>query len=147
MTKNVLGKQGIEDLTSADIRCYTFQTPVARVPAGSTVHYISTQPINQPGPTQYYLARVPADLSAKTWDGSGAVWFKISTILPTVDNNKQFHPDGEYIFRVEQIAVHMEIQAAKAQFYIAAYKSKNLAILVNLNTIQPDAYKLPGPAM
>lgn len=91
MTKNAQSKQGVENPTSADIRCYTSQTApnVATVPAGSTVHYISTQQINHPGPTQYYLAKVPAGSSAKTFDGSGAVWFKIGTAKPTMDNNKQ----------------------------------------------------------
>lgn len=91
MNKNAQSKQGVENPTSADIRCYTSQTApeVATVPAGSTIHYISTQQINHPGPTQYYLAKVPAGSSAKTWDGSGAVWFKIATTMPSMDNNKQ----------------------------------------------------------
>jgi len=91
MTKNAQSKQGVENPTSADIRCYTSQTAseVATVPAGSTIHYVSTQQINHPGPTQYYLARVPAGSSAKTFDGSGAVWFKIATAMPTLDKNKQ----------------------------------------------------------
>lgn len=97
MTKNAQSKQGIENPTSADIRCYSSQRApnVATVPAGSTIHYISTQQINHPGPTQYYLAKVPAGSSAKTWDGAGAVWFKISTEMPTVDGNKQMVWPGQ----------------------------------------------------
>ncbi|KAK4156346.1 glycoside hydrolase [Chaetomidium leptoderma] len=189
MTKNAQSKQGIENPTSADIRCYTSQTAanVATVPAGSTIHYVSTQQINHPGPVQYYLAKVPAGSSAKTFDGSGAVWFKIGTAMPTMDANKQLvwpgqntyetikatipanTPDGEYLLRVEQIALHMAMQANKAQFYLAcsqiqitgggsgtpgplvalpgAYKSNDPGILVNLNVIQADAYKPPGPAV
>ncbi|KAK4239231.1 glycoside hydrolase [Achaetomium macrosporum] len=189
MTKNAQSKQGVENPTSPDIRCYTSQTApnVATVPAGSTIHYISTQQINHPGPTQYYLAKVPAGSSAKTWDGSGAVWFKIATTMPSVDSNKQMTwpgqntyatvnttipantPDGEYLLRVEQIALHMAMQPNKAQFYLAcsqiritgggsgspgplvalpgAYKSNDPGILVNLNAIQPDAYQPPGPAV
>jgi hypothetical protein len=91
MTRNAQSKQGIENPTSPDIRCYSSQNApnIATVPAGSTIHYISTQQINHPGPTQYYLAKVPAGASAKTWDGSGAVWFKIATGKPTIDQNKQ----------------------------------------------------------
>ncbi len=209
MTKNAQSKQGVENPTSADIRCYTSQTApnVATVPAGSTVHYISTQQINHPGPTQYYLAKVPAGSSAKTFDGAGAVWFKIGTAKPTMDNNKQLvwpaqsseprallestkrqlanstpdtyatanvtiptgTPDGEYLLRVEQIALHLAMQANKAQFYLAcsqiqvtgggngtpgplvalpgAYKSSDPGILVNINAMQPDAYQPPGPAV
>lgn len=97
MTKNAQSKQGVENPTSPDIRCYTSQTAanVAAVPAGATVHYVSTQQINHPGPVQYYLAKVPAGSSAKTFDGSGAVWFKISTTMPTSDNNKQLVWPGQ----------------------------------------------------
>jgi hypothetical protein len=40
MTKNAQSKQGIENPTSGDIRCYTSQmaSNVATVPAGSTIH-------------------------------------------------------------------------------------------------------------
>ncbi|KAK1761512.1 glycoside hydrolase [Echria macrotheca] len=186
-TKNDQSKQGIENPTSADIRCYTSTTAanVATVPAGSTIHYVSTQQVNHPGPTQYYLAKVPAGSSATKWDGSGAVWFKFFTTMPTMDNNKQLTwpgqnsyvtvnatiptdvPDGEYLLRVEHIALHMAMQANKAQFYLScsqikitgggngtpgplvslpgAYKSTDPGILVNLNAIQASAYQPPGP--
>ncbi|KAI0115681.1 glycoside hydrolase [Nemania sp. FL0031] len=189
MTKNAQSKQGIENPTSADIRCYQSKNAaeIAAVPAGATIHYISTQQVNHPGPTQYYLAKVPAGQTAATWDGSGAVWFKIFTTMPTMDKNKQLTwpgqneykttnatipastPDGEYLLRVEHIALHMAMQAGKAQFYLAcsqikitgggngtpgplaalpgAYKTNDPGILVNLQAIQPDAYIPPGPAV
>ncbi|KAK4245040.1 glycoside hydrolase [Corynascus novoguineensis] len=189
MTKNAQSKQGVENPTSADIRCYTSQTAanVMTVPAGSTIHYISTQQINHPGPTQYYLAKVPSGSSAKTFDGSGAVWFKISTTMPTMDSNKQMvwpaqntyetsnatipanTPNGEYLLRVEQIALHMASRPNQAQFYIAcsqiqitgggsgnpgplvslpgAYSSNDPGILVDIWSMQPDSYKPPGPAV
>ncbi len=79
-------------------------------------------------------------------------------------------PDGEYLLRVEHIALHMAMQANKAQFYIScsqikitggtgtgtpgplvafpgAYKTNDPGILVNLGAIAPDAYKPPGPAV
>jgi hypothetical protein len=83
-TKNANSKQGIENPTATDIRCYSSSNAanVVTVPAGATIHYISIQQVNHPGPTQYYLAKVPAGADVKTWDGSGAVWFKISTTKP-----------------------------------------------------------------
>ncbi|CAJ2511296.1 Uu.00g069210.m01.CDS01 [Anthostomella pinea] len=189
MTKNAQSKQGIEDPTSADIRCYqsTNAASIIEVPAGATVHYVSSQQVNHPGPVQYYLAKVPAGSTAATWDGAGAVWFKFHTEMPTMDTNKQLvwpgqneykttnatipagTPDGEYLLRVEHIALHMAMQANKAQFYLAcsqititgggsgtpgplasfpgAYKSSDPGILVNLQSLQPDAYIPPGPAV
>lgn len=162
--------------------------------------------MNHPGPTQYYLAKVPDGKDVKTWDGAGAVWFKISTTKPKVDAAKQMtwpgqsellritfivlqpclttHPDeyktpnatipaatpaGDYLLRVEHIALHMASQANKAQFYLScsqikvtgggsgspgplvafpgAYKSTDPGILVNLGSYQdkPDSYPPPGP--
>jgi hypothetical protein len=96
-TKNADTKQGIENPTVADIRCYQSANAggVSTVPAGATIHYISTQQVNHPGPTQYYLAKVPAGASATTWDGAGVVWFKIATTMPTVDKNKQMTWPGQ----------------------------------------------------
>ncbi|KEZ40577.1 Uncharacterized protein SAPIO_CDS8490 [Scedosporium apiospermum] len=189
MTKNAQSKQGIENPTVPDIRCYQSRNApnIATVPAGSTIHYISTQQVNHPGPTQYYLAKVPAGQSAKTWDGSGAVWFKFHTEMPRIDANKQLTwpgqneyvttnatipdsiPDGEYLLRVEHIALHMAMQPNKAQFYLScsqieitgggsaipaplvafpgAYSSNDPGILVNLGSIGPDSYQPPGPAV
>ncbi|CAI6338407.1 unnamed protein product [Periconia digitata] len=190
-TKNAESKTGIENPTSGDIRCYQASNAanIATVPAGSTIHYISTQQVNHPGPTQYYLAKVPSGASLTSWDGSGAVWFKVGTTMPTVDASKQMTwpaqneyktanatipaatPDGEYLLRVEHIALHMAMQANKAQFYLActqvkitgggsgspgplvslpgAYKSTDPGILVDLNKIAqaPDTYQPPGPAV
>ncbi|KAF2022356.1 lytic polysaccharide monooxygenase [Aaosphaeria arxii CBS 175.79] len=188
-TKNDNTKQGIENPTNADIRCYSSSNAagIATVPAGAQIHYISTQQVNHPGPTQYYLAKVPEGKSASNWDGSGNVWFKFHTEMPTVDKNKQMTwpgqneykttnatipkstPSGEYLLRVEHIALHMAMQANKAQFYLScsqikitdggsgspgplvalpgAYKSNDPGILVNLGSIQnaPETYQPPGP--
>ncbi|ORX95496.1 glycoside hydrolase [Clohesyomyces aquaticus] len=191
-TKNVNTKQGIENPTVSDIRCYNSQNAasITEVPAGATIHYVSTQQINHPGPTQYYLAKVPEGKSAETWDGSGNVWFKISTTMPSVNKDKQMSwpgqndyltvnttipaatPSGEYLLRVEHIALHMAMQANKAQFYLAcsqikvtgggngtpgpmasfpgAYKSTDPGILVDLGKVASagaQTYVPPGPAV
>jgi hypothetical protein len=78
-------------------------------------------------------------------------------------------PDGEYLLRVEQIALHMASQPNQAQFYIAcsqvkitgggngipgplvalpgAYKTNDPGILVNLGKLQPGEYVPPGPTV
>jgi len=86
-TKNADTKQGLNSPTVADIRCYSSQTApnVMEVPAGATVHWVASQQMNHPGPTQYYLAKVPEGSSATKWDGSGNVWFKFHTTTATID--------------------------------------------------------------
>ncbi|KAL6150066.1 hypothetical protein ACJBU6_11580 [Exserohilum turcicum] len=80
-------------------------------------------------------------------------------------------PTGDYLLRVEHIALHMAMQPNKAQFYLAcsqvritaggsgtpgplvalpgAYKSTDPGILVDLNkyTGNPQDYQPPGPAV
>jgi hypothetical protein len=99
-TKNAGSKQGIENPTSSDIRCYSSSNAanVMTLPAGATIHYLSTQQVNHPGPTQYYLAKVPAGADVKSWDGSGAVWFRFSTTKPSVDAQKQMTWPGQSKF-------------------------------------------------
>ncbi|OAA58474.1 glycoside hydrolase family 61 protein [Niveomyces insectorum RCEF 264] len=190
MTKNAQSKMGVTSVTSPDIRCYQARDApaVATVPAGATVHYIATQQVNHPGPTQYYLARVPAGSDVTTWDGSGAVWFKFHTEMPFLDPKSQqltwaaqntyqtanatvplATPPGDYLLRVEQIALHLAQTANGAQFYLAcsqvhitgsgtgtpgplvafpgAYKTTDPGILVNLGRSSPTTYVPPGPAV
>ena len=80
-------------------------------------------------------------------------------------------PSGDYLLRVEHIALHMAMRAGGAQFYLAcsqisitgggagtpgpmvafpgAYKAADPGILVDLGKIAsaPDTYKAPGPAV
>jgi hypothetical protein len=45
--------------------------------------------VNHPGPTQYYSAKVPEGKDVKSRDSSGAVWLKISAVMPSVNAQKQ----------------------------------------------------------
>ena len=161
--------------------------------------------MNHPGPTQYYLAKVPEGSSATKWDGSGASWFKFHTTTATIDAAKQMSwpnqsknwpcewqhraenkakmssidqyntvnatipkstPSGEYLVRVEQIALH---QPNQPQIYLAcsqikitgggngtpsplvafpgAYSSRDPAIFLNLASVGSGTYVGPGPAV
>lgn len=42
--------------------------------------------IFHPGPVQFYMAKVPSGQTAKDWDGSGQVWFKIYAEQATASN-------------------------------------------------------------
>ncbi|KAI9170837.1 putative endo-beta-1,4-glucanase D [Paramyrothecium foliicola] len=196
MTKNAQSKEGVLSPSNSDIRCYSTQRAanVLTVPAGATVSYISSQQVNHPGPTQYWIAKVPSGQSATSWDGSGAVWARLSTTTPTVDQNKQQHwpgeidklifadlyrtvdvkipasiANGEYLLRVEQIALHMAQQPGGAQFYLACsqikitgggsgtpgplvslpggYSNNDPGIVVDIWGKPLDNYRGPGPAI
>lgn len=78
-------------------------------------------------------------------------------------------PDGNYLLRVEQIAIHDASYVGGAQFYLAcgqvsvsgggngspgpkvafpgAYKATDPGILINLDGSHPDKYQFPGPAV
>ena len=83
--------------------------------------------MNHPGPTQFYLAKVPSGQSAKTWDGSGAVWFKFSTTMPTVDKNKQMTWPGQSEF--------MFLFGAAATWFRARHALLNSTSLIHFEHI------------
>ncbi|KAF2025061.1 hypothetical protein EK21DRAFT_104255 [Setomelanomma holmii] len=149
-TNNANCKQGIENPTVADIRCYSSTNAnVITVPAGATIHYISTQQINHPGPTQYYLAKVPSGADVKNWDGSGAVWFKISTTKPSVDAQKQMTWPGQtnkaqFYLSCTQVRITTGGNGAPGPLvaFPGAYKSTDPGILVDLGKFvnKPDDY-------
>jgi hypothetical protein len=78
-------------------------------------------------------------------------------------------PDGDYLLRADQIALHMAQRSGGAQIYLScsqiritgggngtpgplvafpgAYKASDPGILVNLLNIAPDSYVPPGPAV
>ncbi|KAG9098425.1 hypothetical protein FRC06_006402, partial [Ceratobasidium sp. 370] len=129
----------ITDVTSTDFRCNAggltsgSTTSTATVAAGSTVGFQADIPLSHPGPTQVYLGKVPSGQTAATWDGSGANWFKIYALgadfstgaLAWPSSNKQTFtfkipsgvPAGNYLLRIEHIALHGASSAGGAQFY------------------------------
>lgn len=128
------------DVTSKDIRCNVrgdtnFAKGTLSVAAGSTVGFTSEPPIYHPGPSQAYMAKVPAGSTAATWDGSGSVWFKVFAAGPNLggqalswpsDNAATVTwkipaatPSGDYLLRIEHIGLHSASAAGGAQFYIS----------------------------
>jgi len=91
--------------------------------------------VQHPGPTSVYLAKVPSGQTAKTFDGAGAVWFKIyeqgatfpgGKISWASDGATALHftipkntPSGEYLARIEHIGLHSAAQTNGAQFYLS----------------------------
>jgi hypothetical protein len=82
------------------------------------------------------MARVPSTSTAATWDGSGTVWFKIFESGPLAANGMPIWndfdsptsasfplppglPNGEYLFRVEHIALQLAAMIRGAQFHVS----------------------------
>ncbi|KAI6368840.1 hypothetical protein MCOR25_004583 [Pyricularia grisea] len=175
----------VASVTSPQIRCNQLNlnqggSATATVAAGSKVGFNVAPSIYHPGPLAFYLAKVPAGQTAASWDGSGQEWFKIyheqpnfgsQLTWPSMNLNKaevtlpSCIPSGDYLLRVEHIALHSG--PGQAQFYIAcaqitvtgggntnptnkvafpgAYSPNDPGLMVNINWPIPTSYQNPGP--
>lgn len=144
-TCNRMHPYATHQVTSSQIRCYELSPGTGapgtyEVAAGSTIGFTAVTSISHPGTLQFYMAKVPSGKTAANWDGSGDVWFKIFEQGPTIsggslswpsDGKTQVTvpipkslPSGEYLFRVEHIALHSAGSAGGAQFYISCAQIK-----------------------
>lgn len=133
------------DVSSAAIRCYelspgTGAASTTSVAAGGSVSFKITPNIFHQGPLQFYMAKVPSGKTAANWDGSGNVWFKIYAEKANVANGQltwnslnaatasvtipKNTPSGEYLLRVEHIALHSASAINGAQIYISCAQVK-----------------------
>ncbi|CAK7200789.1 hypothetical protein SEUCBS139899_003488 [Sporothrix eucalyptigena] len=130
----------VTDVTSDDIRCFelspgTGAAQTVNVTAGSSIAFQANPDIYHPGPLAFYMAKAPAGQTAATFDGSGAVWFKIYEEQPNFGGQAltwssnglktpsvtipKCLPDGDYLLRIEHIGLHVAQSAGGAQFYIS----------------------------
>ncbi|KXN92164.1 putative endo-beta-1,4-glucanase D, partial [Leucoagaricus sp. SymC.cos] len=190
MTNNHYSNGPVTDVNSIDFRCYTSETNATattiNVAAGSQLGIAANGNIYHPGVVNVYMAKAPGDVS--TWDGSGSVWFKahfiaylitavtnggssiswpataLSTVTFTVPKNL---PSGQYLVRVEAIALHAASTYGGAQFYLSCgqinvtgggsgnpgpkvaipgvYTGYEPGILLNIYYPVPANYTQPGP--
>lgn len=71
-----------DGVANSQIRCYEktpgdTSTETLPVTAGSKIAFGVNSHVGHPGPASFYMAKVPNGQTAKTWNGEGAVWFKI----------------------------------------------------------------------
>jgi len=180
----------VTDVSSLNIRCNvggsTKSAQTMTVAAGSTVGFTAKADISHPGPMLWYMAKAPAGQTAATWDGSGEVWFKIYQDGPNFGPKRALTwpsqgatsqsvklpaslPSGEYLIRVEHIALHSASSSGGAQFYLScgqinvtgggagtpsplvafpgAYKATDPGIMINIYYPVPTSYTQPGPAV
>ncbi|KAF7541139.1 hypothetical protein G7054_g886 [Neopestalotiopsis clavispora] len=188
-TTNYQSNGPVTDVTSSQIRCYQLAAgsegaQTKTVAAGSTVGFTADASVSHPGTLQFYMAKVPSGQTASTWDGDGAVWFKIFSQGPSISASGLTWPSqgaaqvtakipqclapGDYLLRVEHIALHSASSAGGAQFYIScaqltvtgsgtktfsgvsfpgAYKATDPGIMLNIYYPVPTSYTAPGPAV
>lgn len=77
------------DVNSEAFRCYQLApgnegAKVMTVAAGATVGFTAKASVSHPGTLQFYMAKVPSGQTADSWDGAGAVWFKIFSQGPNI---------------------------------------------------------------
>ena len=90
-TSNFQSNGPVTDVSSSQVRCYELSPGkgapnTQSVAAGSSVTFKVSPNLFHPGPLLFYMAKVPAGKTAKDWDGSGNVWFKIYEEKATVAN-------------------------------------------------------------
>ena len=126
-------------MTSIDLLCYDSATnptgvQTATVAAGSQMGIMSDGTIYHPGVVNVYMAMAP-DGDVDSFDGSGAVWFKVYQISAVTDGGESITfpaqnlpgvnftlpaalPTGQYLVRMEAIALHVASTYGGAQFYV-----------------------------
>jgi len=186
LTTNHYTNDPVTDVTDPQMTCYEDAsdpvTSTASVNAGDTVGFTVSPDIYHPGPLLFYMAQVPDGQTAASFDGSGDVWFKIyennATITPTSISWPEGMttvsitipsclPSGQYLLRVEHIALHSASTVDGAQFYIACgqlsvsgggstpggptvaipgvYSPTDPALLIDIYYPIPQNYTPPGP--
>jgi hypothetical protein len=184
-TANYQSNGPVTNVQSSEMTCYELSPGKAApqtvaVTAGSTLTYEINPNIYHPGPLNVYMAKAPS--SAASFDGKGNVWFKVyneaaqntGSALTWPSNGKasvditipKCIADGEYLVRIEHIALHSASSANGAQLYIScaqvkvsggsgtaspslmafpgAYSSSDPGLLVNIYYPIPTNYKSPG---
>ncbi|KAK7472005.1 hypothetical protein VKT23_000112 [Stygiomarasmius scandens] len=185
MTDNHYSNSPVTDVTSAAFRCYTSETQATaqtiQVAAGSQLGIATTDPtgIYHPGVVNIYMAKAPGDVTS--WDGSGQVWFKVHEVTAVTNGGTSITfpaqnvpsvsftvpknlPSGQYLVRMEAIALHSASTFGGAQFYISCGQVEitgggsgtpgplvsipgEPGIMLNIYYPVPATYTQPGPAV
>ncbi|KAJ8082891.1 hypothetical protein PM082_008748 [Marasmius tenuissimus] len=185
-TNNYNSRNPVTDVNSADFRCYDSETGASagtvKVTAGSQLGIQSDGTIYHPGVVNVYMAKAPGDVSS--FKGDGAVWFKVHEEPAITDGGNSINwpsynaagvtftlpknlPNGQYLVRMEHIALHSASAYQGAQFYISCgqvevtgggsgtpgplvaipgvYNGREPGIMINIYYPIPATYTQPGP--
>ncbi|KAF2972268.1 hypothetical protein GQX73_g1305 [Xylaria multiplex] len=189
-TTNYQSNGPVPSVNSEQFRCYQLApgnegAKTMTVAAGSTVGFTADSSVSHPGVLQFYMAKVPSGQTAASWDGSGTAWFKIFSQGPNIGPSGLTWPSqgasqvttkipscipaGDYLLRVEHIALHSASSAGGAQPYVScaqltvtgggsktptnlvafpgAYSPTDPGLMINIYYPVPTSYAAPGPAV
>ncbi|KAI1769584.1 glycoside hydrolase family 61 protein [Hypoxylon sp. FL1150] len=191
-TANFQSNGPVTDVNSDAIKCYQNAAGGApdttAVQAGGKISWVAAPNIYHPGGSALsaYMAKVPSGQTAASFDGSGKVWFKVFQDMPTTSGGQYTWPsngkstidftipqclaEGDYLFRIEHVALHSASAAGGAQFYIScaqvhvsggsgaktpsdlvsfpgAYKATDPGLMINIYNNGGKAYQPAGPSV
>jgi len=183
----------VTDVTSTDLTCNVgglasgSSTSTYTVAAGSTIGFEADIAVFHPGVFNIYMAKAPSAATAASFNPStGAVWFKVwergptsvsatdGAVWDTTDIDFTFTlpkslPSGDYLVKMEHIALHSASAFAGAQFYTecaqitvtgggsgtpaplvaipGVYTGYEPGVLINIYWPPVANYTMPGPAV
>ncbi|KAI0397967.1 endoglucanase II [Xylariaceae sp. FL0594] len=154
--KNTNYNSPVTDLASNDLRCNVGAsgsgTDTIEMTAGEAFKFTADTAVYHQGPTSFYLSKAPG--KAADYDGSGE-WFKIKDIGPTFNGGSatwdleqtysatlpKCIENGEYLLRIQQLAIHNPWPAGIPQFYISCAQIK---VTGGTGTANPQKVLIPG---
>jgi len=185
-TNNYQSNSPVTDVSSQEMTCYQSGTTAAPatmdVKAGTTINFNARASISHPGSLNVYMAKAPNGTAASAFDGKGKVWFKIAHDGPNISAGGLSWPTqglrsvpikipscleaGEYLLRIEHIALHSAGSVGGAQLYIScaqlrvaggsgkmngqlmafpgAYDPRDPGLMINIYYPVPKSYTAPG---
>ncbi|KAI1194140.1 endoglucanase II [Nemania serpens] len=155
--KNTNQNSPVTELTSNDLRCNVggasgSSTETIALTAGQSFSFTLDQAVYHQGPISIYLSKAPS--TAASYDGSGQ-WFKIKDFGPTFSGSSSTWPmqqtyswtlptciaNGEYLLRIQSLAIHNPWPAGIPQFYISCAQVK---VTGGSGTANPTTALIPG---
>ncbi|OTA65765.1 lytic polysaccharide monooxygenase [Hypoxylon sp. EC38] len=146
----------VTDLTSNDLRCNVGAqgagTETVDVKAGESFTFTLDTPVYHQGPISIYMSKAPG--AASDYDGSGE-WFKIKDFAPDFSSGQAVWDmsgsysytipscieDGEYLLRIQSLAIHNPWPAGIPQFYISCAQVK---VSGGSGSYNPSTVRIPG---
>ncbi|KAI1371610.1 glycoside hydrolase family 61 protein [Hypoxylon crocopeplum] len=146
----------VTDLASNDLRCNVgaegASTETIDVKAGEQFTFTLDTPVYHQGPISLYMSKAPG--AASEYDGSGE-WFKIKDFAPDFSSGEakwdmsgsysytipSCIEDGEYLLRIQSLAIHNPWPSGIPQFYISCAQVK---VSGGSGSYNPTTVQIPG---